>query len=57
MGFLLTMITIWVLPALAEHWGWARVFPVLAIGPALGIWSMLSLRRMPEAARMASGNR
>ena len=57
MGFLLTMITIWVLPALAESWGWSRVFPVLALGPAFGIWSMLSLRRMPEAAQMASGNR
>jgi len=57
MGFLLTMLTIWVLPALAEWWGWARVFPVLALGPVFGIWSMLSLRRMPEAAQMASGNR
>jgi hypothetical protein len=28
---------------------------VLAIGPALGVWAMLALRRRPEAARLAGG--
>jgi len=30
---------------------------VLAAGPAFGITSMLRLRPLPEAARMASGRR
>ena len=29
----------------------------LALGPVFGIWSMLRLRRLPEAERMAGGNR
>ena len=31
--------------------------PILAAGPAFGIWSMIALRRDPESIRMASGNR
>jgi MFS family permease len=57
LGFLLTMITIRVVPPLAEHFGWERAFIALAIGPVFGIVSMLRLRRLPEASRMASGNR
>jgi hypothetical protein len=37
--------------------GWRFVFAVLALGPAAGIASMLRLRRLPEASKMASGNR
>ncbi len=57
LGFLLTTVTIWILPALAGKWGWPRVFPLLALGPAFGVWAMLRLRSLPEAVRMASGNR
>jgi MFS family permease len=57
LGFLLTLASIGLLPPLAEAIGWPRVFPVLALGPAFGIASMLRLRRLPEAAKMASGNR
>ena len=32
-------------------------FMILALGPVFGIWSMQRLRRLPEALRMASGNR
>ena len=42
-GFLLTTITIQLIPPLVSWMGWQWVFPVLAIGPALGI---LSIRRM-----------
>ena len=37
--------------------GWRWVFAVLALGPAFGTMSMLRLRRLPEAKKMASGNR
>jgi MFS family permease len=57
LGFLLTLFTIRIIPPLADRFGWERAFLVLAIGPALGAWSMSRLRRLPEAARMASGNR
>lgn len=56
-GFLLTLVTIQIIPLLTDAIGWNYVFVVLAIGPAFGIWSMLELRRLPEARRMASGNR
>ena len=55
MGFLLTCATIYLLPALATRIGWRWSMSVLAIGPALGVWAMLALRRRPEAARLAGG--
>ena len=57
LGFLLTLVTIRLIPLLVERVGWETVFMILAIGPAFGIWSMLRLRSLPEASRMASGNR
>jgi MFS family permease len=57
LGFLLTLFTIRIIPPLADAFGWERAFMVLAVGPAFGAWSMLRLRRLPEAGRMASGNR
>lgn len=45
MGFLLTTITIQAIPPLVAWIGWQWVFPVLAIGPALGIASIARLRR------------
>ncbi|WP_291741738.1 MFS transporter [Bauldia sp.] len=56
-GFALTTITIWAVPLLAGMAGWQWAFVVLAPGPFLGVWSMLTLRRLPEAARMAQGAR
>jgi len=57
LGFLLTIFTIRLIPPLMELLGWGFVFPVLAIGPTFGALSMLRLRRLSEATRMASGNR
>lgn len=57
LGFLLTLATLRLVPALLDPLGWRWVFAVLALGPAFGIAAMLRLRRLPEAARMASGNR
>ena len=45
MGFLLTCATIYMLPLVAASIGWRWTMSVLAIGPALGIWAMLTLRR------------
>jgi MFS family permease len=57
LGFLLTLFTIRLVPPLVDRFGWENAFLVLALGPVFGIWSMLRLRRLPEAARMASGKR
>ena len=57
LGFLLTMITILLIPVLLEELGWRYVFLLLVPGPAFGIWSMLQLRGMPEAQKLASGRR
>lgn len=45
LGFLLTCATIYLLPTVAAGVGWRWSMSVLAIGPALGIWAMLTLRR------------
>jgi MFS family permease len=57
LGFLLTLLTIRMIPPLQEIVGWERVFPVLAVGPAFGIWSLWRLRQLPAALRLASGRR
>jgi hypothetical protein len=55
LGFLLTAVTIRIIPPLRDLLGWERAFALLALGPAFGIWSMLRLRKLPEAERMAGG--
>jgi MFS family permease len=55
LGFLLTCLTIYGLPIVANAIGWRWTMSVLAIGPAVGAWSMMVLRRRPEAARLANG--
>jgi MFS family permease len=57
LGFLLTLITIHIIPPFVETLGWKYAFMILSVGPAFGIYSMLRLRLLPEAAQMASGNR
>ncbi len=57
LGFLLTLITIRLIPPLVDVIGWRWVFSGLALGPIFGTISMLRLRRLPEAEKMASGNR
>ncbi len=57
LGFLLTLASIRLLPWLSVRAGWAAAFVALAPGPFLGAVAMLRLRGLPEAVRMASGNR
>jgi MFS family permease len=48
LGFLLTMVTIRLIPVWVAQWGWERAFMPLAMGPALGI---LSMRRLQKGER------
>ena len=57
LGFLLTLVTLRMVPALLDALGWWPVFALLALGPVFGIVAMARLRRLPEAARMASGRK
>lgn len=43
-GFLLSAVTIQVLPLLADQVGWRLAMPLLAIGPLLGVVAMARLR-------------
>src|SRR5437588_2210837 len=56
-GFLLTTISIQLIPLLASATGWRYAFVALAPGPAFGVLSMLRLRRLPEASQIAHGKR
>ena len=47
LGFLLTSISVRVVAAVGEHWGWRWAGPAMAIGPLLGILAMVRLRTAP----------
>lgn len=55
LGFLLTLLTIRLTAALENYVGWSWAFVFLAIGPALGIWAMYTLRKSPRARLLAGG--
>jgi MFS family permease len=54
-GFLITTLTIRLLPLLVDAVGWRYAFIALAPGPFLGILAMLRLRSLPEAKLLAGG--
>jgi MFS family permease len=56
-GFLITTISIRMMPTLVARIGWSYAFAALAIGPFLGIAAMLRLRGIPEASKIAQGRR
>ena len=56
-GFLLTLITIHLMPVFVDSVGWRYAFAPLALGPLFGVWAMARLRRHPDAARLAGGRR
>jgi hypothetical protein len=53
-GFLLTTISIELVPKI-DNWRYA--FMILAPGPLFGVISMLRLRQLPEAIKIAHGRR
>jgi MFS family permease len=56
-GFLITLVSTWLVPRAAEAWGWPWAFVFLAPGPFLGTLAMGLLRRLPESAKLAQGRR
>jgi MFS family permease len=48
LGFLLTMVTIQGVPVLQESFGWSWAFPILALGPILGI---AAIRKFDQGLR------
>lgn len=50
LGFLLTMVTIRLVPAWSEAWGWTWAYMPLALGPAIGMLCMAVLARRERLA-------
>jgi len=57
LGFLLTTISIELIPLVEKVVGWRYAFVILAPGPLFGVLSMLSLRGLPEAEKIAHGRK
>jgi len=53
-GFLLTTVSIELVPKVGD---WRYAFMILAPGPLFGVISMLRLRGLPEAVKIANGHR
>jgi MFS family permease len=56
-GFLLTTISIELVPYFVSQVGWRYAFAILSPGPLLGVLAMLRLRGLPEATKIAHGKR
>lgn len=56
-GFLLTMVSIHLVPPINLALGWQWTFLFLAIGPFLGAGAMYALRRDPVSIKLAGGRR
>ena len=57
LGFLLTIVTIRLVPSVELLVSWKWAFVLLALGPVIGIWAMAKLRSLPASAKMAGGCR
>ena len=55
LGFLLTLVSIQLIPLVVGWVGWERAFMVLAIGPFLGIVAMARLRQVSYRASLLPG--
>jgi MFS family permease len=55
LGFLLTLLTIRLIPPLESAVGWEWAFSFLALGPFIGVIAMLALRRSPDRGKLAGG--
>ena len=56
-GFLLTLLTIHLIPEIAAWIGWQWAMAPLALGPVFGVWAMARLRAHPDSVKLANGNR
>ena len=54
-GFVLTAVTIYLVPVLRDAHGWWLAFAILVPGPVIGVVAMLRLGNSPEAALIAGG--
>jgi MFS family permease len=57
LGFLLTTVSIELIPKAVNLVTWRYAFMLLAPGPFLGVLSMLRLRQLPEAVKIAHGKK
>ncbi|WP_292900120.1 MFS transporter [Nitratireductor sp.] len=57
LGFLLTIMSIQLMPLVVEAVSWRYAFAFLSLGPAFGAVCMLLLRRQSDAVLMADGRR
>ncbi|HYX30710.1 MAG TPA: MFS transporter [Pyrinomonadaceae bacterium] len=57
LGFLLTTISIELIPRAEKLLTWRYAFAILAPGPLFGVISMLRLRELPEAEKIAHGHK
>ncbi len=55
LGFLLTLLSIRLIPLIVNVIGWQWSFSILAFGPVFGVWAMWRLRRSPDAKKLANG--
>lgn len=56
LGFLLTTVTIQLIPPMVNAVGWAWAFPILAVGPAAGIAAIRRLHTLKERLSMDTIN-
>jgi hypothetical protein len=56
-GFMLTIVSIRLVPLVVDAVGWRYALLPLAAGPLLGTVAMLRLRRLPAALGLANGKR
>lgn len=56
-GFLLTTVSIELIPYLVNRVGWRYAFAILAPGPLFGVIAMLRLRSLPESEKIAHGRK
>jgi len=56
-GFLVAAISIIIMPFLVDTFSWQYAFSFLAIGPILGIISLVRLRNLPDSKKIAGGKR
>jgi len=56
-GFLLTLVSISLVPIVAEYYWWNFAFSFLFIGPLIWIISLIKLRQQPESIKIAWGKK